>query len=142
MPQIDRYIFRIALLCIAIAGFTLPVPSKAFAPADEEWRASDVEALPSEVSKEVYEWRGARGLLTARSTISRITEIYGRRCLALHFEQLRCEDRAAICSASGCLHETYAFRRGGFHKVISLRTSELQIGGSSDQVRAQIAKSF
>jgi SOS response associated peptidase (SRAP) len=37
------------------------------------------------------------------------------------------EDRAAICSASGCLHEVYEFRHGRFHKVTSLQTSELQV---------------
>lgn len=133
MPRFDNYSFWIVSVLAVAIGFGSPAMSKAPGPHDEEWRASHIEALPHEVSREVYKWRGSCGVLKARSSFARITEIGGRRYLALHFEQLHCEDRAAICSASECLHEVYEFRHGRFQKVTSLRTSELQIVPSDHQ---------
>jgi hypothetical protein len=121
------------LVLAVITGLASPALAKAPQPSDEEWRAAHIAELPREVSKEVYKWRGPCGVLKARSTFSRITEIGGRRYLALHFEQLHCEDRTALCSAAGCLHEVYEFRHGRFQKIKSLRTSELQVVPSDGQ---------
>jgi hypothetical protein len=70
-------------------------------------------------------------MLSARRTFASSTEVAGRRYLTLHFEQLHCDDRTAICSATGCLHEVYEHRHGRFQKVTSLRTLELRVVGSS-----------
>ena len=32
---------------------------------------------------------------------------HGVRAIVLHFDQLRCGDKAAVCTAAGCLHEVY-----------------------------------
>jgi hypothetical protein len=99
MLRIARHSLWIAFGLAAIVGLVSPAVSKALVPSDDEWRAAHIEGLPGEVSREVYKWQGSCGLLRARSSFSRITEIAGHRYLALHFEHLHCEDRAAICSA-------------------------------------------
>lgn len=76
--------------------------------------------------------------MKARSSFSRVTEITGHRYLALHFEHLQCEDRAALCSVSACLHEVYELRNGRFHKVTSLHTSELRLVASDGQATLEV----
>lgn len=123
----------IATLAI-IFGLAIPAVSRTL-PSDDEWRAAHIGALPSEVAGEVYKWQGpcGGGPLVARRSFSRFMDIAGRRYLALHFEQLRCDNQTAICSAAGCLHEVYAFIGGRFRKVKSLQTPELQLTNLNNQ---------
>jgi hypothetical protein len=136
MLRIAHYFLWIALGLAETVGPASPAVSKP--PPAEEWQASHIEALPGEVSREVRKWQKSCGALKARSSFSGTVEIAGRRYLALHFEQLHCEDRTAICSPSGCLHEVYEFRHGRFQKVTSLQTSELQITVSGNQAVLEV----
>lgn len=138
MVRITQHIFRIGLVLAAVLGLVSPAASKALLPVDEEWRASHIAALPGEVAREVYKWQKFCGALKARSSFVRVTEIAGHRYLALHFEHLSCEDRTAVCSASGCLHQVYEFRHGRFHKVTSLQTSELQVSRLGSRIALEV----
>jgi hypothetical protein len=37
--------------------------------------------------------------------------------LVLHFERLRCGDRAALCTQAGCLHQVYV-STGGRYRLL------------------------
>jgi len=86
MLSIARYCLLIATGLAAVIGLASPALSKP--PLPEEWRASHIEALPGEVSREVRKWQKSCGALRARSSFSGAVEIAGCRYLALHFEQL------------------------------------------------------
>jgi len=131
MQRVPCYRLIVSAFAILL-GVVAPAVSKA-APDQEEWRTSYVDQLPGEVSRDVRKWQKACGVLKARSAFSNTMEIGGRHYLALHFEQLHCEDRTAICSAWACLHEVYEVRHGRFHKVTSFRTLEMQINFSDGE---------
>lgn len=126
----------------SLAFFTLvvvhclpfPALSRTVLADDDEWRTAHIETLPLEVAREVQKWRkSCGGELKARRSFARFVEIGGHRYLALHFEQLHCDNKAAVCSAAGCLHEIYAFGGGRFRRVTSFWTSELQIANYNNQ---------
>jgi hypothetical protein len=39
------------------------------------------------------------------------------RVLVLHFEYFRCDDRAALCTQAGCLHQVYT-STGGRYRLL------------------------
>ena len=46
------------------------------------------------------------------------------RFLVLHFEHLRCGNRAALCTQSGCLHQVYVSTGGHYRLLRSYRASD------------------
>jgi hypothetical protein len=137
MARIDFLVAAIAASLLGLAGLCLPSPS--WADSSPRLRTLPLESLPMEVGAEVHRWQATcGGTLTPGHTFARSVEISGRRFLALHFEALSCENRAAICNAEGCLHEIYIFSSGRFRRVMALRTLELLLEARDNKAVLQV----
>jgi len=87
-----------------------------------------LDRLPREVGAALDMWKPACGeRLAAGQWFARVSEISGRRYLTLHFEELACVDRSAICSSNGCRHEVYVFAQGRFQRVFTRDTMGLNL---------------
>lgn len=111
-----------ALLCGAA-----PATASYETPGDPAHTLS-LDRLPREVGAALDLWKPAcGGRLEAGQWFARVTEVSGRRYLTLHFEELACTDRSAICSAYGCRHEVYVFSEGRFQRVFTRDTTGLNL---------------
>jgi hypothetical protein len=137
MARIGFLVAATAASLFGSMGLCLPSPCRA--DSSPGLHALHLDSLPAEVSADVHRWQATcGGTLVAGHTFARSVEISGRRFLALHFEELRWENRAAICNAEGCLHEVYVFSNGRFRRVVGLRTSELLLEARDNKVVVQV----
>lgn len=124
---------RLPALAVFLATFTAVVCGSVSARASYE-AAGDLaqtlslDRLPHEIGAALDLWKPACGRrIEAGQWFARISEISGRRYLTLHFEELACVDRSAICSSNGCRHEVYAFSNGRFHRIFTRQTTGLNL---------------
>ena len=117
--------FAVAVLLALRSGAT---PATAYESVGDTAQLLSLDRLPREVSATLNAWKPACGdRLTAGRMFARVTEVSGRRYLTLHFEELACVDRSAICTAAGCHHEVYVLSQGRFHRVFSRDTTGLNL---------------
>lgn len=103
-------------------------PAAAHETPDKQGQTLSIDKLPHEIGAALAAWKPACGdRLTAGALFARITEVSGRRYVTLHFEELACVDRRAICNADGCRHEVYALSDGRFHRVFTRETVGLNL---------------
>ena len=79
-----------------------------------------IEELPPHVRRAVERWKSVCGFpLTAkRSFVHYLGDMsLGYQFIALHFDELSCDNRAAICNNRGCLHQVYV-SMGGTYRVV------------------------
>jgi hypothetical protein len=137
MARIDFLVAAIGASLLGLAGLCLPSPS--WADSSPRLHTSPLDSLPTEIGAEVHRWQATcGGTLAPGHTFVRSVEISGRRFLALHFEELSCENQAAICNAEGCLHEIYIFSGGRFRRVMALRTLELLLEARDHKAVLQV----
>ncbi len=105
----------------------------------ERWQRAHIESLPTEIKAEATSWeRSCGGPIAATQMFSRPLEISGTRFLALHFEELQCPKRSAVCSGDGCRHEMYVFADGRFRRVLRLQTIEITLKSLNEKATLEI----
>ena len=89
-------------------------------PPDVRWNAQHVDALPPEVRNAIASYtRICGGPLAAEHSFARYFQNGSVKLIGLHFENVRCGNRASICKESGCLHQVYISRGGGPYRLLS-----------------------
>jgi hypothetical protein len=89
-------------------------------PADDRWNAQHIGALPPEVRDAIASYtRICGGPLAAEHSFARYFQNGTVKLIGLHFENVRCGNRASICKASGCLHQVYISRGGGAYRLLT-----------------------
>jgi hypothetical protein len=119
-------ICRAISFVFALAGAAAPLA--AYEVASDPLHTLSLDRLPREVSNTLEAWKPSCGdRLAAGQMFARVSEIGGQRYLTLHFEELACVDRSAICNATGCRHEVFALVQGRFHRVFTRHTQGLDL---------------
>ena len=89
-----------------------------------------IEELPAELRKAVGRWQSACGSpLAARSSFAHYlgNGISRYRFIALHFHELACDRKEALCTAQGCLHQIYFSSGGAYRLVFSANIGEVTL---------------
>jgi len=126
---------RMIIALTALGLQTGDACARAVGHSHDPWLAAHVDALPADVRRSLSALQASCGQPRAAHEFSRYLSTAGGRhdFIALHFEHFGCANRAAICTAAGCLHEVFASTRGGYRRVYSAHVLELEldlIGGT------------
>jgi hypothetical protein len=80
--------------------------------SEDRYNPQHIENLPSEIRNAIiHRCNTPRALHTFASYSENLHRI------VLHFEHFYCDERNALCNASGCLHQVY-FLAGGHYRLI------------------------
>ena len=92
---------------VVLAG-SFSAGARSSMPADDRWNPQHIDGLPSEVRHAIAPYaRICAGPLAAEHSFARYLQSGTVKLIGLHFENVRCGNRASICKASGCLHQVY-----------------------------------
>jgi hypothetical protein len=89
-----------------------------------------VEELPPDVRRAVERWKSICGFpLTARrSFVHCLGDGYLEyQFIALHFNDLSCDNRTAVCNDRGCLHQVYVSTGSTYRLVFTEYVQELTL---------------
>jgi hypothetical protein len=95
---------------------------------EHPYAADHIEGLPSDVRRAVLSHeRACGGKAAATHYFSVSISTPTRSFLSLHFEDFSCPNRAALCTAAGCLHEIYAGRGDAYRRVFSVYAEDVRL---------------
>jgi hypothetical protein len=87
-------------------------------PPEDRWNPQHIASLPAEIRNAIAPYaRVCGGPLAAEHSFVRYFQSGKAKLIGLHFEHLRCGDRAALCNAAGCLHQVY-ISTGGKYRLL------------------------
>jgi hypothetical protein len=91
------------------------------------WNPQHME-LPVEVHSAIAPYaRVCGGPLAAEHSFVRYFQSGTAKLIGLHFEHLRCADRAAVCRPTGCLHQVYISSGAKYRLLKSSYVPELDL---------------
>jgi hypothetical protein len=120
--------FATALL-IGLAGL-LPASARSRMPLEDPWNPAHLEGLPREVRANIERTTRACGApIAAQHLVSRYIQdrVTGDRFVAIHFDQVHCVNRTAICTTAGCLHQVYVSKDGSYRLILSVYAPEIEL---------------
>jgi hypothetical protein len=92
--------------------------------------ARHVEVLPPEIRKALSRWQSVCGSPLEAGHLFVLylgDKASGLRFIALHFHELSCANKAALCSDQGCLHQVYALTDGAYRLVFSANVPDVTL---------------
>jgi len=97
-------------------------------PPEDRWNPQHIASLPAEIRNAIAPYaRVCGGPLAAEHSFVRYFQSGNAKLIGLHFEHLRCGDRAAVCKAAGCLHQVYISTGGKYRLLRSSYVPELDL---------------
>lgn len=112
-----------------------PVTAASVVAADRHWSSNHLAQLPAELQTRVLSLQNACGAqISAQQYFSTSIEIGQESFRALHFQDLSCQNRQFICTATGCLHEIYRQSGGLFRKVFGLFAQDIRMENDSGRL--------
>jgi hypothetical protein len=131
---LEVHMFPSLLLTLSIAllvvdcSFVSAQARSAGAPPDDRWNPQHLSSLPVEIRNAIAPYaRVCGGPLAAEHSFARYFQSGNAKLIGLHFEHLRCSDRAAVCKAAGCLHQVYISTGGQYRLLRSSYVPELDL---------------
>jgi hypothetical protein len=93
---------------------------------EDRWNPQHIAGLPVEIGNAIAPYvRVCGGSLAAEHSFVRYFQSGTAKLIGLHFEHLRCANRAALCTAAGCLHQVYISTGGRYRLLRSSYVPEL-----------------
>lgn len=92
--------------------------------------ARHIEELPSEIRSALARWQSTCGLpLAARHSFAHYLgdKAMGYRLISLHFHELSCINKAALCTDGGCLHQVYISTDGVYRLAFSANVPDVTL---------------
>jgi hypothetical protein len=97
-------------------------------PPDDRWNPQHIGSLPAEIREAIAPYASRCGApLAAEHAFARYFQSGNAKLIGLHFEHLRCADRAAVCRPAGCLHQVYISTGGRYRLLRSSYVPELDL---------------
>jgi hypothetical protein len=116
---------RIRILLIAIAFVAASAGANALSVSPQSgWSnltTERLQQLPSSVRAAIvtaHKACGGDSIDVRNGFIRYLKDANGDEFVALHFDQLRCNNRSAICTSRGCLHQIFVSRNGVAHREV------------------------
>jgi len=98
------------------------------APREDRWNPQHIGGLPAEVREAIAPYARVCGApLAAEHSFARYFQRGSAKLIGLHFEHVRCSNRAAVCTAAGCLHQVYISTGGRYRLLRSSYVPELDL---------------
>jgi hypothetical protein len=95
---------------------------------ESRWNPQHIGGLPAEIRNAIVPYaRVCGGPLAAEHSFVRYFQNGTAKLIGLHFEHLRCADRAAVCRPAGCLHQVYISSGGKYWLLQSSYVPELDL---------------
>jgi hypothetical protein len=123
-------------------GGALPVLARGDTPSEDPLSPAHIEGLPPEVRASIERATRACGApVAALHLFSRYIQdrVTGDRFIALHFEDVHCVNRAAICTTAGCLHQVYVSKGGPYRAILNVYAPEIEFKLSDGAAIVEIA---
>ena len=114
-----RWLQLIVTAAILVESGSICAQAKSALPSEDRWNPQHISGLPAEIRSAIAPFAracGDGGRLSIRSQA--ISNAGPRSSSAFTFEHLSCPNRAAVCSAAGCLHQVY-ISTGGRYRLLS-----------------------
>jgi hypothetical protein len=109
-------------------GFISAQARSGGAPPEDRWNPQHIGGLPLEIRNAIAPYaRVCGGSLAAEHSFVRYFQRGTAKLIGLHFEHLRCNNRAAVCTAAGCLHQVYISTGGRYRLLRSSYVPELDL---------------
>ena len=109
------------------AGFICAQAKSTLSPHDP-WNPQHISGLPAEIRNAIAPFaRVCGGQLAAEHSFATYFQRGTAKLIGLHFEHLSCPNRAALCSAAGCLHQVYISTGGRYRLLSSSHVPELDL---------------
>ena len=89
-----------------------------------------IEELPPDVRRAIQRWKSVCGFpLTARRSFVHYLGdgSLGYQFIAIHFHDLSCDNRTAVCNDRGCLHQVYVSTGSTYRVVFTEYVQELTL---------------
>jgi len=123
-----RHLQLILTLVVTLESATTPATARSAMPAEDRWNPQHIEGLPAEIRSAIVKYAHlCGGPLAAEHGFALYFRRGATNLIGLHFEHLRCDDRAVVCSARGCLHQVYGSTGGPYHLLSSSYVPELDL---------------
>jgi hypothetical protein len=98
------------------------------APREDRWNPQHIGGLPAEIREAIAPYARVCGEpLAAEHSFARYFQSGNAKLIGLHFENLRCANRAAVCRPAGCLHQVYISTGGRYRLLRSSYVPELDL---------------
>jgi hypothetical protein len=102
--------------------------AKSALPSEDRWNPQHISGLPAEIRSAIAPFaRACGGRPAAEHSFATYFQRGTAKLIGLHFEHLRCPNRAAVCSAAGCLHQVYISTGGRYRLLSSSHVPELDL---------------
>ena len=126
--KLSATMFAIVFL-LGLAG-VLPASARSITPSEDPLSPAHIERLPREVRASIERSTRACGSgVAARHLFSRYIQdrVTGDRFIAIHFDEVYCINRAAICTTAGCLHQLYVSKGGPYRDIFNVYAPEIEL---------------
>jgi hypothetical protein len=120
--------FAIVLL-LGLTG-VLPASARGGTPPEDPLSRAHIEDLPQEVRGSIeHSTRACGAGFAARHFFSRYIQdrVTGDRFIAIHFDEVYCVNRAALCTTAGCLHQVYVSKGGPYRAILNVYAPEIEL---------------
>jgi hypothetical protein len=118
----------VTLALFALEGGLISVEARGGMRLEDRWNPQHIDGLPAEVRSAIAPYAHAcGGKLAAEHPFASFFQSGTANLIGLHFEHLRCGNRAAVCTAAGCLHQVYISTGGRYRLLRSSYVPELDL---------------
>ena len=121
-----------ALASASLLGQTgvLHARASSVAISEDPLNPAHIETLPREVRANIGRAARACGAgFGARHAFSRSIQdrVTGAQFISIHFDETHCDNRAALCTAAGCLHQVYVSKGGPYRLILNVYAPEVTL---------------
>jgi hypothetical protein len=122
-----------AFAIVSLLGFAGIPPASARGvvfSASEAHGPAHIEGFPREVRATIeHSARACGAPIAAWHLFSRYIQdrVTGDRLIALHYEEVHCVNKPAICTTAGCLHQVYVSKGGPYRLILTVHAPEIEL---------------
>lgn len=128
--RFTRTILKAVSVLVALCSLSQPALSHSGI-AQDPWNPAHLAGLPREIQAEVRKLdRVCGGPVAAAQRFALYLTVSRAQLIVLHFDDLRCRNKAALCSGAGCLHEVYVSTAGRYRRVLAVHAYDVRLSTS------------
>lgn len=108
--------------------------------AQDRWKPAHLEHLPPGIRAILQKWETVcGGSIAASQQFALYLTIPGGELVALHYDDFRCGNQSAQCTAKGCLHEVYVASNGHYRRVLAVHARDIRLLRDQTTARVEIS---